>query len=67
MTVLEALKQAIDTLNGISVPIPQLQSIGIPISQVTGLIQATMDAIEKGTQTEKEPEEDTADDEDEQQ
>lgn len=67
MTVLEALKQAIDTLNGISVPIPQLQSIGMPISQVTGLIQAVMDAIEKGTQTEEEPKEDAADDEDEQQ
>lgn len=63
MTVLEALKQAIDTLNGISVPVPQLQSIGMPISQAISLVQATMDAIDKNTEVhedeteEAEPEE----------
>ena len=54
MTVLEALKQAIETLNGISVPVPQLQSIGMPISRTTGLIQATIDALEKNTKAQEE-------------
>lgn len=53
MTVLEALKQAIETLNGISVPVPQLQSIGMPISQATSLVQATVDALEKNTEVHK--------------
>lgn len=54
MTVLEALKQAIETLNGISVPVPQLQSIGMPISQATSLVQATVDALEKNTEAQEE-------------
>ena len=56
MTVLEALDLAIETLNGISIPVPQLQSIGMPISQATNLIQASIDAINKGAKTEEPPE-----------
>lgn len=56
MTVLEALKQAIETLNGVSIPVPQLHSIGMPIDRATSLIQASIDALEKNVKTEEEPE-----------
>ena len=53
MTVLEALNLAMETLNGISVPVPQLQTIGLPISRANDLIQASIDAIQKNTKAEE--------------
>lgn len=47
MTMLEALNLAVETLNGISIPVPQLQTIGLPISRANELIQASIDAIQK--------------------
>lgn len=67
MTVLEALKQTLDILNGISVPVPQLQSIGMPISRATGMIQATIDALENNSQTREEPESEAAEPEESEQ
>lgn len=54
MTVLEALKQAIETLNGVSIPVPQLHSIGMPIDRATSLIQASIDALEKNAKAQEE-------------
>ena len=56
MTVLEALKQAIETLNGVSIPVPQLHSIGMPIDQATGLIQASIDALNSNIKAKEEEE-----------
>lgn len=53
MTVLEALNLAMETLNGISVPVPQLQTIGLPISRANDLIKASIDALQKNTKTEE--------------
>ena len=53
MTVLEALNLAMETLNGISVPVPQLQTIGLPISRANDLIQASIDALQKNMKTEE--------------
>jgi len=57
MTVLEALNLAMETLNGISVPVPQLQTIGLPISRANDLIKASIDALQKNTKTEETKEE----------
>lgn len=57
MTVLEALNLAMETLNGISVPVPQLQSIGIPISRANDLIRASIDALAKAEQQAEQKEE----------
>lgn len=58
MTILDALNQALDVLNGINVPVPQLRTIGMPIGQATELIQASIDAIKRNEQAEqKAPEE----------
>ena len=53
MTVLEALNLAMETLNGISVPVPQLQTIGLPIGRANDLIQASIDALQKNMKTEE--------------
>lgn len=47
MTPHEALTRAEAELNRISVPAPMLQSIGMPISNALGLIQATIEWFEK--------------------
>lgn len=53
MTVLEALNLAMETLNGISVPVPQLQTIGMPISRANDLIRASIDALQKNANSEE--------------
>lgn len=53
MTVLEALNLAMETLNGISVPVPQLQTIGLPISRANDLIRASIDALQKNAKAEE--------------
>lgn len=53
MTVLEALNLAMETLNGISVPVPQLQAIGLPISRANDLIRASIDALQKNVKAEE--------------
>lgn len=53
MTVLEALNLAMETLNGISVPVPQLQTIGLPISRANDLIRASIDALQKNANSEE--------------
>lgn len=53
MTVLEALNLAMETLNGISVPVPQLQTIGLPISRANDLIHASIDALQKNANSEE--------------
>ncbi len=56
MTVLEALNLAMETLNGISVPVPQLQTIGLPIGRANDLIRASVDALEKNSPEQKQEE-----------
>lgn len=67
MTVLEALKESINTLNGISVPVAMIQQIGVPVQRAVALIQASADALEKSAQEQAqepgaEPEEGAEDD-----
>lgn len=50
MTVLEALKQSVDQLNRVNIPISMIQQIGVPVQSAVGLIQASVDALEKGAQ-----------------
>lgn len=57
MTILDALNQTLDVLNGINVPVPQLRTIGMPIEQATELIQATVDAIKRNEQAEQQKKE----------
>ena len=52
MTVMEALNLAMETLNGISVPVVQIQSIGMPISRASDLVRASIDALAKAEQQE---------------
>lgn len=53
MTIIEALNLAMETLNGISVPVPQLQTIGLPISRANDLIRASIDALQKNAKAEE--------------
>ena len=46
MTVLEALKLTVDKLEGIQVPIKQMQQIGAPIGEAIAMIQASVSAME---------------------
>ena len=48
MTVLEALKESIDKLNQVNVPISMIQQIGLPVQNAMGLIQASVNALEQG-------------------
>lgn len=48
MTVLEALKQSVDQLNRVNIPISMIQQIGVPVQNAAGLIQASVDALEQG-------------------
>ncbi len=57
MTVLEALKQAVNILNGLNISVSQVHSIGLPISQAVGLIQASVNALEQNREPEAEEEE----------
>lgn len=45
MTVIEALGEAKNTLNSISIPVPLLHQIGMPINTAVSLIQASIDAF----------------------
>ena len=56
MTILEALQQSINTLNGINVPISLLQQIGAPIMNTVNLLKATVEALENGDQKSEETE-----------
>lgn len=57
MTVLEALNLAMETLNGISVPVVQIQSIGMPISRASDIVRASIDALAKAEQQAEQKEE----------
>ena len=48
MTVIEALKKSVNILNGVNVPISMLQKVGAPVSSAISLIQASVDALERG-------------------
>ena len=54
MTALEALSRAEEELNGISVPVPMLQGIGMPIRNALGMIRATIEWLEKVEQEQAE-------------
>lgn len=45
MTVIEALGEAKNILNSISIPVPLLHQIGMPINTAVSLIQASIDAF----------------------
>lgn len=47
MTVLEALRQSVDTLNRVNIPVALIQQIGMPVQQAIGLIQASLGALER--------------------
>lgn len=47
MTVKDVLKDVMDTLNGISIPVSQLDSIGMPVARAINGIKACVDAMEK--------------------
>lgn len=57
MTVLEALKQAVNILNGLNISVSQVHSIGLPVSQAIGLVQASVNALEQSPKPEAEEEE----------
>ena len=64
MTVTEALKQAVNILNGLNISVSQVHSIGLPASQAIGLIQASVNALEQNREPEAKEEkqnEETAD------
>jgi len=50
MTVLEALNDAKNVLNHISIPVSMIQQIGVPVQQAINLIQASADALEQNGQ-----------------
>ena len=45
MSDLEILKKTIDTLDGISVPVPLTEQIAIPVINARNMIKALYDAI----------------------
>lgn len=47
MTVKDVLKDVMDTLNNISIPMSQLDDIGMPIARAINGIKACVDAMEK--------------------
>lgn len=59
MTPHEALTRAEAELNRISVPAPMIQSIGMPISNALGLIQATIEWFEKVEQEQQKKQEES--------
>ena len=46
MTVLEAVKLTITKLEGISVPMKHIQTIGAPINEAITMLQASVQAME---------------------
>lgn len=52
MTVKEALKMTVDLLNGISVPVSLVQSIGEPVAAAIGNLTACIAAIEENEKKE---------------
>lgn len=59
MTVIEALGEAKNTLNSISIPVPLLHQIGMPINTAISLIQASIDAFVKDGEKPEEKEDAT--------
>ncbi len=55
MTVLEALKQAVDILEAVNIPVPMIEKIGNPVNNSVNLVKASINALEKAEQK-KEPE-----------
>lgn len=47
MTVKDVLKDVMDTLNGISIPVSQIDDIGMPVARAINGIKACVDAMEK--------------------
>ena len=50
MTLKEAIQQAKNVLNGISVPVPMLQQVGEPVSEAAQILAACIEAIERDEQ-----------------
>ena len=47
ITVLDVLKDVLNTLNSISIPMPQINDIGLPIARSINSIKVCIDAMEK--------------------
>lgn len=47
VTVKDVLEEVMETLNGISIPVSQIDDIGLPIARAIGGIKACVDAMEK--------------------
>lgn len=53
MTPREALSRAEAELNSISVPVPMIHGIGMPISNALGLIRATIECLARAEEQAK--------------